>query len=147
MIYHKTLFRNKNTGEWVYLLDRIMELEKHVRMTEDAVARILEEVVESSCHNGEGADRIREGSRQIAQGKFVLDRFHMYKYIIGATVYLKGSTEDVWNKIYWSIHGRKKKWTGEIFDRILEDTEGEAKRKTVETVKGYILGNWTRIVE
>lgn len=35
--YHKTLFKNKFTGEHEYLLDRIMGIEKHARMTEDAV--------------------------------------------------------------------------------------------------------------
>lgn len=277
--YHKTLFRNKNTGERAYLLDRIMGLEKHVRMTEDAVARMLEEAVESSYRkggesvsigmesvskqtvmnkihqldfpkvmvakekkavpylyidadedhvalqyldrkgdiegkmcmntimpkivyiyegitdangrnelinvkyfggvyegrkgnqalwdevreyieksydtdvlkkvfiNGDGAAWIREGSRQILQGKFVLDRFHMHKYIIGATAHLKDSIEDARNELYRSIHGKKKKKTEEIFDRILEVTEGEAKRRTVETAKGYILGNWTGIME
>lgn len=277
--YHKTLFRNKNTGERTYLLDRIMGLERHARMTEDAVARILEEAVESSYRkggecasigmesvskqtvmnkihklefpevrtakekkavpylyidadedhvslqylekkgdikgkkyantvmpkivyvyegitdtngrnelinakyfggvyegregnqtlwdevreyieksydtealkkvfiNGDGAAWIREGSRQIARGKFVLDRFHMHKYIIGATAHLKDSTEDARNEIYRSIHGKKKKKTEEVFDRILEVTEGEAKRRTVETAKGYILGNWTGIME
>lgn len=48
MTYHKTLFRNKNTGERVYLLDRIMGLEKHACMTADAETRILEEAVENS---------------------------------------------------------------------------------------------------
>lgn len=37
--YHKTLFRNKETGQYEYLLDRIMGLEKHARMTEDAEAK------------------------------------------------------------------------------------------------------------
>ena len=46
--YHKTLFRNKHTGEYEYLLDRIMGIEKHARLTEDAEARILEEAVQTS---------------------------------------------------------------------------------------------------
>ena len=50
--YHKTLFRNKETGEHEYLLDRAMGIEKHARMTEDAVAAALEEAVESSYRKG-----------------------------------------------------------------------------------------------
>jgi len=34
--YHKTLFKNKATGEREYLLDRIMGIGKHARLTEDA---------------------------------------------------------------------------------------------------------------
>ena len=36
--FEKTLFTNKETGESEYLLDRIMGLEKHERITEDALA-------------------------------------------------------------------------------------------------------------
>ena len=50
--YHKTLFKNKETGSCKYLLDRIMGLESHVRMTEDAEAKMLEEAVDSSYRKG-----------------------------------------------------------------------------------------------
>ena len=43
--YHKTLFKNKFTGKYEYLLDRVMGIGKHERMTEDAVAKLLEEAV------------------------------------------------------------------------------------------------------
>lgn len=50
--YQKTLFINKESGERSYLLDQIMGLESHARMTEDAEAKILEEAVESSYRKG-----------------------------------------------------------------------------------------------
>lgn len=50
--YQKTLFQNKETGERCYLLDQLMGLSKHARMTEDAEAKILEEAVESSYRKG-----------------------------------------------------------------------------------------------
>ena len=50
--YHKTYFHNRNTGEYCYLLDQLMGLEKHARISEDAEARILEEAVESSYRKG-----------------------------------------------------------------------------------------------
>lgn len=46
--YHKTLFKNKFTGQYEYLLDRIMGIEKHARMTEDAQAKLLEEALQTS---------------------------------------------------------------------------------------------------
>lgn len=52
VVYHKTLFRNKNTGTYEYLLDRVMGMQKHARMTEDAEAKILEEAVQSSYRKG-----------------------------------------------------------------------------------------------
>ena len=50
--YEKTLFRNKETGECEYLLDRIMGLEKHERISEDALARMLKEAVQTSYRRG-----------------------------------------------------------------------------------------------
>lgn len=276
--YHKTLFKNKFTGQHEYLLDRIMGIEKHARMTEDAEAKLLEEAVETSYRkggenasisddavsketvmnkihalefpkaepqpekkalkylyidadedhvalqffqekgdiqkpqsntimpkliyvyegitneqgrnelinkkhfggvyeggksieclwnevweyiensydvdflekiyiNGDGATWIKSGERLMAKAKFVLDRFHMHKYIIGATSHLLDSMEDARREIYHAIYKQKKKQASEVFDKILAVTEGEAKRRTVEASKEYILGNWAGIMQ
>ncbi|WP_242970300.1 UPF0236 family transposase-like protein [Blautia sp. An249] len=50
--YHKTLFQNQSTGEYEYLLNRIMGIEKHTRMTENAEAKLLEEAVQTSYRKG-----------------------------------------------------------------------------------------------
>ena len=50
--YTKTLFKNKKTGATEYLLDRILGLDKHERMTEDAFANLLEEAVQTSYRRG-----------------------------------------------------------------------------------------------
>ncbi len=276
--YHKTLFKNKHTGEYAYLLDRLMGLGKHVRMTEDAEARMLEEAVQSSYRrggegaaisgeavsketvmnkihalqfpevkplpekkairylyidadedhvalqyltekgdlkklkgntvmpklvyvyegvtdkngrnelvntvyfggvyegssgigklwnevyeyieasydvealekiyiNGDGAAWIKRGAEQLPKARFVLDRFHMHKYIIGATSHLKDSAEDARSEIYRSIHRRKKKQAAEAFGRIIAVTESESRRKAVESSRDYILGNWKGIMQ
>ena len=46
--FKKTLFTNKETGTSEYLLDRILQIDKHERMTEDAEARMLLETVQTS---------------------------------------------------------------------------------------------------
>jgi hypothetical protein len=48
----KTLFTKKDTGEMEYLIDRILGLDKHERITEDAKARALKECVQSSYRRG-----------------------------------------------------------------------------------------------
>ena len=50
--YHKTLFKNKANGECCYLLDKMMELEPHERITADAIGQMLEEATESSYRKG-----------------------------------------------------------------------------------------------
>lgn len=42
MHFTKTIFMNRETVKIEYLLDRILGLEKHERITEDAVAEALE---------------------------------------------------------------------------------------------------------
>lgn len=276
--YHKTLFKNKVTGEHEYLLDRIMGMEKHARMTEDAEAKLLEEAVQTSYRkggesvsvsgevvsketamnkihvlnfprvepqpekkalkylyidadedhvslqyinekgdiknhrtntimpkliyvyegishengrnelinkkhfggiyeggksieqlwkevsdyieasydteelikiyiNGDGAAWIKSGQMLLDKAKFVLDRFHMHKYIIGATSHLLDSVEDARSEIYCAIYKKKKHQAEEAFEKILAVTESEAKRKTVEAAKAYILGNWAGIMQ
>ena len=50
--FTKTLFTNKQTGEMKYLLDEIIGLEKHERMTDDAEAKLLTEAVQTSYRRG-----------------------------------------------------------------------------------------------
>ena len=50
--YSKTMFRDKEEGSRSYLLDLIMGMEPHERMTEDAEARLLEEAVQTSDQRG-----------------------------------------------------------------------------------------------
>ncbi|MFI3173557.1 MAG: ISLre2 family transposase [Eubacteriales bacterium] len=50
--FRKTLFTNKKTGKSEYLLDRILGMEPGTRLTEDAVARLLEEAVQTSYRRG-----------------------------------------------------------------------------------------------
>ena len=50
--FKKTLFTNRETGESEYLLDRIMGFEKHERISEDALAKMLKEAVQTSYRRG-----------------------------------------------------------------------------------------------
>ena len=276
--YHKTLFKNRQTGEHEYLLDRIMGIGKHARLTEDAEAKILEEAVRTSYRrggenaaltedavsreavmnrihslrfpraepqterkalkylyidadedhvslqyikekgdikktrsntvmpklvyvyegikeengrrelvnkkhfggvyegsreieelwnevreyieasydmealekiylNGDGAAWIKSGQKYLEKAKFVLDRYHMHKYITAATSHLKDSAQDARDALYRAIHGKRKKEAEEVFEKILAVTEGEKKRDTVEAAEEYILSNWQGIMQ
>lgn len=50
--YSKTMFKGKKDGERSYILDLIMGMDSHQRMTEDAEARLLEEAVQTSYRRG-----------------------------------------------------------------------------------------------
>ncbi len=95
--------------------------------------------------NGDGAGWIKAGVSVMPKSKFVLDKYHMHKYIIAATSHLLDSAEDARSEIYRAIHKTGKKACEEAFDKIIAVTEAETKKKAVETSKGYILSNWTGI--
>ena len=68
--FHKTLFKNRETGESEYLLDRLLGMEPHERMTEEAEARMLEEVAEVSYRKAGGLVSPVDGvSRQTVKNK------------------------------------------------------------------------------
>lgn len=77
VIYHKTLFQNVKTGERCYLLDQLMELESHVRLTEDAEVRILQEASESSYRKG-GANASIRGD--CISKEAVMNKLHRLKF-------------------------------------------------------------------
>lgn len=58
--FNKTLFREKESGKSMYLLDDFLKLDKHQRMTEDAVAEVLKETVETSYRKGGAAVSIND---------------------------------------------------------------------------------------
>lgn len=277
--YKKTLFKNKETGKREYLLDRVMKLEKHARMTEDAEARILEEAVESSYRkggdnasigkesvskqtvmnkirelefpklkankekksvpyiyidadedhvslqylekkgdipkgkrvntiipkiiyvyeginyenkkhelinpvyfgglydgtdknqklwnevwdyisenyevdeikkiyiNGDGAPWIKAGAKIINNSRFILDKFHMHKYIIAATSHLGEEVELARGALYRAIKKKSKQMAKYALEVIKEKTISESKLKTVEATEKYILENWAGIME
>ena len=105
-----------------------------------------EEVLARIYVNGDGAEWIKAGAKVHARAKFVLDRYHMHKYIIAATSHLGDSAQDARSEIWHSINGKRKKEAEEVFDRITGVTQTESKKKAVETAKGYILGHWAAIM-
>lgn len=50
--YEKTLFKNKKSGERKYLVDEAMGIDPHERISEDAIAQMLEESVQTCYRKG-----------------------------------------------------------------------------------------------
>ncbi|MCR5273122.1 MAG: ISLre2 family transposase [Lachnospiraceae bacterium] len=77
VIYHKTLFKNTETMEYCYLLDQLMGIEHHARITEDAEARILQEASESSYRKGGASASIKGDS---ISKEAVMNKLHRLKF-------------------------------------------------------------------
>lgn len=52
VMYEKTMFKNKKTGDRKYLVDDALGVDPHERITEDAIALMLEESVQTSYRRG-----------------------------------------------------------------------------------------------
>ena len=105
------------------------------------------DVLKTIYINGDGASWIRTGAEKHAKAKFVLDKFHMCEYIVGATSQLMDSKEDARSEIYRCIYGKHKEEMKAVFERIIDVTEKDTKVKTIEKARDYILGNWKGIME
>jgi len=79
VVYHKTLFKNTATGVSCYLLDQLMGIEHHARITEDAEARILKEASESSYRKGGANASIRGDS---VSKEAVMNKLHRLEFPI-----------------------------------------------------------------
>ena len=231
--FEKTLFKNKETGKCEYLLDRIVGLEKHERISEDALARMLKEAVQSSYRRGgeetslttdvnkqtvknkihelefprneekpdkkkvveylyieadedhaslqfrekkgdleentefwdevyeyisshyeldkvkkiylnaDGGTWIKSGMKRIAGITYVLDEFHLEKYLTKLTSHMKDSKEDAKAELRNAIRNKNKKNFEEIVQRLEDCLENEIGMKRIEDAKEYILSNWT----
>lgn len=75
--FHKTFFRNRNTGQTECLLDRILGMERHERIAEDACARILEEAVQTSYRRGGEESTLTED--QISK-QAVMNKIHTLRF-------------------------------------------------------------------
>ena len=74
--FEKTLFKNKTNGERAYLLDRILGIEEHQRLTEDAKARMLEEAVETSYRKAGEVTSISDTvSKQTVKTRYIALNF------------------------------------------------------------------------
>lgn len=111
------------------------------------VANYLEEAYEMDkvkkiYLSGDGAKWIKEGLNWIKDSQYVLDGFHLAKYVRKATAHMP----ECYHEVIWNyIDNQDEKSVKEVLDLIIEETEKETKKEAVKKSKQYILGNWEGI--
>ena len=98
--------------------------------------------IEKIYLSGDGAPWIRKGLDWIKGSIYVLDRYHLSKYVIRATAHMDYTTPLMWGY----INSRDKQSVKDLFDAIISSTEVETKKNSVREAKKYILGNWEGIM-
>ena len=103
------------------------------------------EILERVYIAGDGGAWIKAGTQVIENGRFVLDKFHMMKYINTSVTHLLDSADDVKSEIWKSVNKADKKGLKDIYKRILEITEPGNKYEEVEGALRYLLNQWDGI--
>ncbi|SFE29519.1 Uncharacterised protein family (UPF0236) [Thermoanaerobacter thermohydrosulfuricus] len=127
-VYYKAYVGEKPEDIWIDVANYIEDNYK-------------EEKIEKIYIAGDGAPWIKEGLEWILKSRFVLDRYHLNKYVLKAT-----SKEPKYrDKIWRAINEGDKEGVKKIFDELIKREEEEEKEK-IKEVKRYILNNWEGIV-
>jgi hypothetical protein len=100
-----------------------------------------EEKIEKIFISGDGASWIRQGLGWIKGTKFILDRYHLNKYIMIASGHMPMYRSELWH----AINTINKDLLKNVFKEILNETVSETKLKAVIDVRRYILNNWDGI--
>lgn len=93
--------------------------------------------------SGDGASWIKQGLDWIPKSRFVLDNYHLNKYVKEATAHL--DDEAITQGLRDGLDEADKCLVKRVFDKILEKTELETKQNAVKDAKRYILNNWSGI--
>ncbi|HEY5585653.1 MAG TPA: ISLre2 family transposase [Ruminiclostridium sp.] len=108
------------------------------------VSKYIDEVysidkVETIYLSGDGAAWIKQGLNWIPKSKFVLDNYHLNKYIKAATAHL--DNEMITQGLKDAVDEADKELLKRVFKKILELTDVETKYNAVSDAKRYIENN------
>ena len=93
--------------------------------------------------NADGGGWIKSGMKRIAGITYVLDEFHLEKYLTKLTSHMKDRREDAANELRTAIRSKTKKDFEEIVDCLEGCLENEIGIRRIAEAKEYILSNWT----
>ena len=125
-----TSYAEDNTAFW----DEVYEyLHNHYEL--DKVKKIY--------LSADGGGWIKSGMRRIAGITYVLDEFHLEKYLTKLTSHMKDSREDAADELRTAIRSKTKQDFEEIVERLEGCLESKTGLKRIADAKEYILSNWS----
>ena len=104
------------------------------------------EYLENVYIAGDGAPWIVAGCRVLEKSKFVLDKYHLGKYIHKATTHLDDSQQAAKEFIYGAINERDFDGVMRLLQKCYASTDPEYKKKEVTECARYIKNNWLVIM-
>ena len=95
--------------------------------------------------NGDGGAWIKAAKNQFHGITYVMDEFHIKKYLLKATAHLLDSADDARKEILKIMKEGTKKDLKEVFQKIYASIEMESRLKRVKECEEYFLNNWSAI--
>jgi len=92
--------------------------------------------------NADGGAWIKGGTKMLSGIKYVLDEFHLSKYIRKMTGHMKDTQEDARIEICETIRDKTKKDFDEVVQKLKDCTDSEAIHKKIDHAADYIRSNW-----
>jgi len=112
------------------------EVAEYIETTYDT--RVLERIYSA----GDGAAWIKMGVDVIENSCFVLDKFHMMRYVDTSVAHLGSNATDAKELIWEALNTANKKLLREAYGIILNITENENKKEEAVGALKYFLNNW-----
>jgi len=91
--------------------------------------------------SGDGASWIKSGVEYIEKGVFVLDRYHINKYVLKATGHVPGLKFELWD----AINRCDKKAVKNVLKEALSCADSSSRTESILTCKKYLLNSWDGI--
>jgi hypothetical protein len=101
------------------------------------------DAIETIYLSGDGASWIQTGLQWIPKSRFVLDNYHLKKYMITATSHL--NDKGVYQELDSALLKADKSQVKNVFRKILKLTDSDTKTEAVKAAGRYILKNWEGI--
>ena len=93
--------------------------------------------------NSDGGQWIKTGYRGLADITFVLDEFHLSKYVFKMIAHTKDTQEDARNKVYSCIRKQSKEDFFKVVEQLKGCTKSEKTHEKIDEAAKYIASNWT----
>ena len=93
--------------------------------------------------NSDGGSWIKGGMDRISGIQYVLDEFHLSKYIAKLTAHMEDSKEDARIELCEAIRDKTRAAFDEVVQKLKDCTDSEKTQEKIEKAAGYIKTNWS----
>lgn len=92
--------------------------------------------------NADGGAWIKAGMKRLGGVTYVLDEFHLSKYLLKLTGHMKDTQQQAKEELCEAIKDGTKKEFMAIIDRLVDCAESENRKEKIKKESRYIVNNW-----